>query len=154
MKERKELAVGESEQEAWENLAAVALLKGRVLNHDTANAHYDFVHDEQTGLWSVYHKRKGNGGRQLRRVLTRESREAYTGASRARDRRPLVLSLLPTADGELISMRLKGTRRTFFIDWNELYRTMIWRYALAAKSAKRKAKADRRKARHQGKNKR
>jgi len=148
MSERKELAAGATEQEAWENLAAMALLKGRVLSRDTANNQYDFVHDDQTGIWSVFHKRKpNNGGRQLRRVLTRESREAYTGATRARDRRPIVLSLIPTADGELVSLRLKGTRRAYFIDWNELYRTALWRYALAAKSAKRKAKADRRKER-------
>jgi hypothetical protein len=138
MKERKELAVGQSQAEALEHFAERF---GHVMDDKK-----ELVHDERTGLWSVYHKRKPNGGRQLRRVLTRESREAYTGATRARDRRPLILSLLPTADGELVSMRLKGTRRAYFIDWNELYRTMLWRYAMAASSAKRKAKADRRKA--------
>ena len=150
-RDRKELAAGATEQEAWENLCVATLSNGRIpVNVERANDLFDFVHDEQTGIWSVFHKRRGgNGGRRLTRAVTRESAEPYSEANRARDRRPLVLQLVPTAAGELVAMRLKGTRRTYFMDWNELFRTMVWRHGLAAKAQKRKAKADRRKARRQ-----
>lgn len=143
MKERKELACGETRAQALDNLPA-HYYEGA----GEIEARFDIVHDGLTGLWSVYHKRKPK--RETWRPVTRVARGPYSNGY-GKDRRPVVITLLPR---ELIETRLKGTRRRYTITWDDLHAYLVRRHALnvmrerqAKRAAARKARAAQRKGR-------
>lgn len=134
MKERKELAAGET------SVAAIAaLMDTRGVEYD--GALFDLVHDEQTGVWSIYHKRKPK--RETWRPVTRVARMPYANGY-GKDKRPVVVTLLPR---ELIETRLKGTRRRYTISWDDLHAYLVRRHALNVMRLRQAARAEKRKAR-------
>lgn len=135
MRERKELACGDSMQACIENLQEQL---GRVPEPEK----YDFEHDATTGLWSAYHKRKPTD-KTIKRPISRVSRAPYANGY-GRDLRQIVVTLHPR---ELIQTRLKGTRRTHQISWDDLHAHLVRRDALAAMNAKRREREAKRKAR-------
>jgi len=140
MRERKELACGES--------AALACEIFRNAGGQFDERKHELVYDEQTRLWSIYHRRKPK--RETWRPVTRVARTPYANGY-GKDRRPVVVTLLPR---ELIETRLKGTRRRYTISWDDLHAYLVRRHALnvmrtrqAERAAKRKARAKARKGR-------
>lgn len=142
-RERKELAVGDGYSDA---VYQFNLAQGdpfgdgpKRFDHDK----HEVIHDTQTGLWSVFYKRKPK--RETWRPVTRVARTPYTNGY-GKDRRPVVVTLLPR---ELIETRLKGTRRRYTITWDDLHAYLVRRHALnvmRARQADRVARAKARKA--------
>jgi hypothetical protein len=130
-RERKELAVGEC--------AALACEIFRNAGGQFNEEKHELLFDEQTGLWSIYHRRRRND-RSIKRAVTRVARAPYTHGY-GHDRRPVVITLHPH---ELIETRLKGTRRRHTITWDELHRYLVRRDALNAMNAKRAERKARR----------
>lgn len=135
MRERKELAAGETESQA------IARFEDAGHYFDTQK--FECLKDEQTGVWSVYHKRRPK--RETWRPVTRVARTPYANGY-GKDRRPVVVTLLPR---ELIETRLKGTRRRYTISWDDLHALLVRRHAFAVMRARQAEKAKRRKERAQ-----
>lgn len=134
-RERKELAVGEDYADA---IAKFVEFRGEPWNPDK----FECVTDPGTGLTSVFRKRRPND-RTIKRPITRVARAPYSNGY-GRDRRPVVVTLHPR---ELIETRLKGTRRRYCISWDDLHALLVRRHAFAVMNAKRKERAEKRKAR-------
>jgi hypothetical protein len=132
--ERKELAVGTSEQDAIVNLV------GAGIGFDPAKV--EVLFDPETRLYSIFRKCRPRD-RTCKRAITREARQPYSNGY-GKDRRPVVVTLLPR---ELIEVRLKGTRRRFTISWDDLFAYLLRRHALAIMRAKQSERTARRKAR-------
>jgi hypothetical protein len=133
MKERKELACGETHLDAIRAYQET----GRAFNPDAQET----VFDKQTSLWSVYNKRKPK--RETWRPVTRVARAPYTNGY-GKDKRPVVVTLLPR---ELIETRLKGTRRRYSITWDDLHALLVRRHALNVMRTRQAERAAKRKAR-------
>jgi hypothetical protein len=101
IRERKELACGATERGAIESFA----FGGGKFDQSK----HELVFDNETRLWSIYHRRKPK--RETWRPVTRVARTPYANGY-GKDRRPVVVTLLPR---ELIETRLKGTRRRYTI---------------------------------------
>lgn len=133
IRERKELAVGTTSKSAIANFNET----GKQFDE----AKHEIVYDSGTTLFSIYHRRKPND-RSCKRPISRVASAPYSNARNGRDRRPVVVTLLPR---ELIETRLKGTRRRYSICWDDLHAYLVRRHALHVLRLKQIERASKRK---------
>lgn len=126
MKERKELSVGETREEAIESFPQYN------------EGLHELVCCDETDLWQIFHRRKQHDPT-IRKPLHRVTRSDFRHY-----RRKIVVGMLP---GDLFSFRLKGTRKVTYVEIATVYQMALHREAFAAMNLKRAAKAKRKKER-------
>lgn len=98
-------------------------------------ARHEVVHDDQTGLFQVFRKRRD---RTVKKSIRREGTEPY---SYGKDAKPIVLIVHPR---EMLETRLKGRRKGHSISWHDLHTYLVRRDALAAIAQKKRERKARR----------
>lgn len=126
MKERRELSAGSTREEAIERFP------------DFNDEAHDCERCPQTGIWQVFRKRGPKFDPTIRKAIFRQ-----TAADFRHYRRKIVVGFEP---GDIITFRLKGTRKVTAAPIEKLYATALQWEAFAAMNAKRIAKAAKRKA--------
>lgn len=127
MKERRELSAGATPEEAIERFPEFDATK------------HEAVKCAETGIWQVFRIRGKRFDPTIRKPLFRQ-----TAANFRHYRRPVVVGL---EAGDVLTFRLKGTRRKYSAPIDKLFGVVLAWEAFAAMNAKRSAKAANRKAR-------
>lgn len=127
MKERKELSAGATREDAIERCPGFDPEK------------HELVKCDVTHLWQVFHIRKPRFDPTIRKPIFR-----ITRANFRHYKRPVVVGIEP---GDIITFRLKGTRKKYAAPVEKLLSVVLGWEAFAAMNAKRAAKAAKRKAR-------
>jgi hypothetical protein len=131
MKERKELACGETVAEAKDHYRG---RYGRAFDETKQ----EIVPD---GFVFQVFNRRVKRDKTVKRSIRREGTEPY---SYGKDARPIVLIVHPR---ELLETRLKGRRKGHVITWHDLHAMLVRRDALAAMHRKKQERKQRRLAR-------
>lgn len=126
-KERKELSVGATREEA---IAAFPTFD---------ETKHECTQTGARGLWQVFNRRKPPADRTIRKTLTRETAEEFMHY-----KRKIVVGFEP---GDIISFRLKGNRKATTAPISSLYKMAMQWEAMAAMHAKRAERKARRAAR-------